>query len=309
MGKPRSRSTDYACYLGVRVVTCLLLSLPVSWSLWLVRTLALAIYLADRRHRNVAIDNLRQSFPARFSEEQLSRLTREVYQHFSMMLLELFLIPRKLRSRRWRREMKMIPSPDLREALTSGRPLLIVTAHYGNWELAAFMLSAYGIRGHLVGRPLDNPYLDAMLRRFRESAGHKVLSKHGDFGRMRAVLDAGGTLCTLADQDAGERGMFVDFFGRPASTHKAIAFLAQRTGALIIVVGAQNVGGLLNYALRVTDIIDAHDYARQAGALIAMTQRITAGVERLVRYDPRQYFWLHRRWKSQPQPTRAKKVA
>jgi KDO2-lipid IV(A) lauroyltransferase len=300
---------DYLCYLGVRVAACIFLSLPTAFSLWLVRTLALGIYWADRRHRNVAIDNLRHSFPGRYTDVQLRELTRRVYQHFGMMVLELLLIPRKWRSRRWRRECEMIPPPEFRKAVSSGRPILIVTAHYGNWELAAIMLSAYGVRSHLVGRPLDNPYLDALVRRFRESTGHKVLSKHGDLARMQAVLKRGGVLCTLADQDAGERGIFVDFFGRPASTHKAIAFLAQRAGALIIVVGTQNMGGLLNYALHVSDIIDGNDYARNADALHAITERITAGVERLVRCDPRQYLWLHRRWKSQPPPTQVDKAA
>ena len=126
---------------------------------------------------------------------------------------------------------------------------------------------------------------------------------------MIEVLDANETLGTLADQDAGPRGMFVEFFGRPASTHKAIARLAERTGAAIAVMGMQKIGGLLEYKFRVMDIIRPEDYADHAEATHAITQRFTTAVEQMVRLDPVQYFWLHRRWKHQPAIVEAKKAA
>lgn len=309
MAKTRSRLLDYAAYLAVRIADCTLQILPPSWSLAIVHALADVAYLVDRRHRHVAFDNLRQAFPGRYTEDQLRRLTRDVYRHFAMMLLEMTLLPRRYASRRWRQELVALTPDILKKVAASGRPILVVTAHYGNWELAAFIVRAYGIRAHLVARPLDNPFLDDSVRRFRESCGHKVISKHGDLTKMMSVLESGGAVCTLADQDAGHRGTFVDFFGRPASTHKAIALLAMRSNALMVVVGTQNVGGLFHYAVRVTDVIDPLDYAQDAQAILAITQRMTAGVEQLVRYDPRQYLWLHRRWKSQPPRDRERKAA
>jgi KDO2-lipid IV(A) lauroyltransferase len=300
VAKPRSRILDYAVYVAIRTTWCILTAVPLSWSLSIARTLALVGYYADRRHRLVAIENLRRAFPGIYTDEQLCQFTRDVFRHFALVLLEIMLIPRKSRSRRWREQMTKDAAGLLDQVLATGRPLLIVTAHYGNWELAALMLRLYGIRAHLVARQMDNPYLDDLMRRFRESFGHTMLSKRGDLGRMRRVLAAGGTLCTLVDQDAGSRGMFVDFFGRPASTHTVIAYLARKTHALIVVVGAQNMGAPLNYRLRVTDIIDPDDYTGNPDAVFAITQRVTAGVERLVRHDPRQYFWLHQRWKHTP---------
>ena len=303
MAKSRSRCLDYAQYFALRVLNCILQALPLACSLCLVRTLALLAYRIDRRHRLVALDNLRHAFPGVYTEKQLGEITLGVYQHFCTMILEMALIPRRLMSRRWREQLLKDVPQDLRQALSSGRPILVVTAHYGNWELTAFMLRFFGIRAHLVARQMDNPYLDEMMRNFRESIGHTVLSKRGDLARMEEVLHDRGTLCTLADQDAGPRGMFVDFFGRPASTHRVFAHLARRTQALIIVVGAQNLGTPLDYALRATDIIDPHEFASHPDAIRAITQRISTGVERLVRHDPRQYLWLHRRWKHQPTVT------
>jgi Kdo2-lipid IVA lauroyltransferase/acyltransferase len=300
MAKARSRYMDYGVYLLVRFVGCVVQALPLSCSVWIVRQLAYAAYRFDRRHTQVAVENIQQAFPGVYTPAQLSEIARNVYEHFAVMLLEVVVLLRRIGSRRWRASLLENVPPHLDRALSSGRPLLIATAHFGNWELTAFMLRFYGIRAHLVARPMDNVFLDDMMRRFRESLGHKVLSKHGDLKRMREVLAAGGTLCTLGDQDAGERGLFVNFFGRPASTHRVIAHLARRTGALIVVVAAQNLGEPLKYRLIATDVIDPNTYANHADADYAITQRVAAGVELLVRHDPRQYFWFHRRWKSQP---------
>jgi KDO2-lipid IV(A) lauroyltransferase len=184
--------------------------------------------------------------------------------------------------------------------MRSGRPVVLVTAHYGNWEAAAHILNLCRFHGHLVGRPIDNPWIDAEVRRFRERAGHQLLTKDGDVRAMLEVLKSNGLLVTLADQDAGPRGLFVDFFGRPASTHKAIASLAHRSGAVIVVGGAKNAGGILDYQLWLPDVIWPEEYANLPDAVVALTQRITTAIERAIRDDPTQYLWLHRRWKHQP---------
>jgi len=304
MARGRSRLVDFGVYCVLRSVGCVLQALSPELATHLVEALAALACRLDRRHRGVARDNVRQAFPGRYTEEQLDRLVRDVYCHFGRVALELLLIPRKLGRRTWPRFIDASELGKLEDAYRLGRPMLLVTAHYGSWELAAYCLGLVGAHAHLVARPLDNPYLEASMREFRERTGNRVLRKNGDFGRMRQVLAAGGTLCTLADQDAGARGMFVEFFGRPASTHKAIAHLMQHSGACIAVVGVQNTGGLLRYALRVTDVIRPEDYAGQADATYAITRRVNAAVERLVCYDPRQYLWLHQRWKHQPPQAR-----
>src|SRR5258706_16456245 len=98
------------------------------------------------------------------------------------------------------------------EVLLSGRPVLFVTGHFGNWEVAGMAFGLVGFRSHAIARPLDNPYVDDLLRSFRERTGQKLLAKQGDFANIEALLKSGGILATLADQDAGPRGLFVDFF-------------------------------------------------------------------------------------------------
>lgn len=309
MAKPRSPWMDYALYFVSRVVVCVLQSVSPRLALSLMETLLALVFRFDRRHREATIDNLRHAFPGQYSDAELHALALNTYRHFGSMILEMILMTRKLTAGSCHRFVDGAEYPRLRAMIDSGRPVILLTAHYGNWELAAHWLGLVGLRSTLVGRPLDNPHLDRWLQSLRKWTGHKVVSKTGDIRQMIEVLAAKETLCTLADQDAGPRGMFVEFFGRPASTHKAIARMAERTGAVIAVVGMQKIGGLLEYKWRVMDMIRPEDYADHAEATHAITQRFTAAVEQMVRLDPVQYFWLHRRWKHQPATVEVKKAA
>src|SRR5262249_8113475 len=155
----------------------------------------------------------------------------------------------------WRRHFNLGSSKEIIGCLLSGRPLMIVTGHFGNWEMAGYALGLLGFTTHAVARPLDNPYLDDYLRYFREKTGQKILAKKGDYDQMQTLLDSAGVIATLADQDAGQRGLFVDFFGRPASTHKAIALLALEHRVPLLVVGTPKVAEPLSYEVIAGDVI------------------------------------------------------
>jgi KDO2-lipid IV(A) lauroyltransferase len=216
------------------------------------------------------------------------------------LLAEVIHLPRRLHPNNWRQYFEMKGARQVVGCLLSDRPVFLVTGHFGNWELGGYTLGLLGFTLHAVARPLDNPFLDDFLRRFRERTGQRVLAKKGDFDQMVSVLGAGGVIATLADQDAGQRGLFVDFFGRPASTHKAIALLALEHRVPLLVTGTVRVGEPMRYQVQVEDLIWPEEYERHPDAVRAITQRFTTALERLVRRSPHQYFWLHRRWKHQP---------
>lgn len=299
MAGERSRVVDYSVYLLVRGVVCVLQMLSVGASLRLADALAWLARHVNRRHRRVADDNLRHAYPE-LGDGQRARLVAAVYRHFFRMMLTMVHLPRCYHVTSWRRYLDITPGVPLIEALISGRPVLLVTGHFGNWELGGYTLGVFGFRSHAIFRPLDNPYLDRFLRQFRQRTGQGLLAKQGDFERMEAILSAGGVIATLGDQDAGQRGLYVDFFGRPASTHKAIALLALEHGAPLVVLGLPRVAAPLFHHLVVSDVIDPLDYAGRPDAVTAMTQRFTSAFERLIRDHPDQYLWLHRRWKHQP---------
>jgi KDO2-lipid IV(A) lauroyltransferase len=310
MAKSRSRLADYSIYLLVRVVVCLVQAFSLSAGRSLAAGLAWLAYRLDRRHREVARENLRLAFPGQYTEAELDALVRGVYRHFCTMLIEIIHLPRKLHVTNWRRHLTLDNGRDIVIALLSGLPLMIVTGHFGNWEMAGYAIGLLGFTTHAIARPLDNPYLDDFLRSFREKTGQKVLAKHGDFEQMQALLENGGVIATLADQDAGQRGLFVDFFGRPASTHKAIALLSLEHRVPLLVVGTPRVAEPMNYEVRAAEVIRPEDYeGRRADAVRAMTQRFTTALEELIRQAPGQYFWLHRRWKHQPKAKKGKQAA
>jgi KDO2-lipid IV(A) lauroyltransferase len=309
MAKQRSAATDYAVYLVLRFIVCMLQALPYRAGATFAGTLAWLVFHIDKRHTNVARENLRRAFPGRFDEAQLDALVLQVYRHFCTLVIDIIHLPRKLNPHTWRRYLEIPEIPKVIDCLLSGRPLLLATGHFGNWEAGGYTLALLGFTTHAIARPLDNPYLDDFLRWFRERTGQKILAKKGDFDQMQSILARGGLLATLADQDAGQRGLFVDFFGRPASTHKAVALLALEYKVPMMVLGIRKLRGELRHELHIADVIYPEEYEGQPDAVRAITQRYTHALEQTVRAAPEQYFWLHRRWKHQPMPKKAKRAA
>src|SRR5262245_34604376 len=213
MSKSRSRIADYAVYLVVRIAVCLIQALPPMAARRLADGLARLAYGVNLRHRLVAMENLSHAFPGGMEAGDLDEVVRGVYRHFCTLLIEIVRLPRELHVENWRRHLELKGGRQLVSVLLSRRPVMVVTGHFGNWELAGYALGLFGFKGHAIARPLDNPYVDDFLRGFRERTGQKVLAKKGDFDQMQSVLDVGGVIATLADQDAGARGLFVDYFG------------------------------------------------------------------------------------------------
>lgn len=299
MAKARSKVVDYLVFLAVRIAVCIIQCLSLKASRSLAVGLAWVAYKVDKRHRRVAAENLWRAYPE-LGYDAVDQLVRDVYRHFLTVVIEIVQIPRKLCVTNWKKYIELAGGPEIVRALLSDRPLLIVTGHFGNWEMAGYTLGLLGFKTYAIARPLDNPYLNDYFLRFRQKTGQTIINKNGDFDRLVHVLQSGGVVATLADQDAGQRGLFVDFFGRPASTHKAVALLALEHQVPMAVSGAPRVGAAMKYLSVTEEVIFPEEYAKERDPVRALTQRFTAALERLIRRYPEQYFWLHRRWKHQP---------
>lgn len=315
MAKPRRPAADLAVYLVIRLVVCVIHAVPPAVAFWLADRIAWLLHRFVPSRRRVALENLTAAYPELTADPaRTDRAVRAMYRHLVRAVVESVLVPRKFRVGNWRAFVDLSAARAALSAnLLTDRPVLIVTAHFGNWELAGYVTGAMGLKSYAVARVLDNPHIERFVRRLRQATGQTLIAKKDDFDRLTAALASGGKVSTLADQDAGARGVFVDFFGRPASTHKAVALMAIEFGAKILVVGVPRVKregrpalpappGLqdLFYAVEVGDVIDPADYAGRADAVRAITERYTTALERIIRRHPEQYFWLHRRWKHQP---------
>jgi len=311
MAKKRSPLADYLVYLLVRFLVCIVQAMSWGWALNLASGLAWLAIRLDRRHRLVAHDNLRHAF-GHLDQPARDQLVRASYLHLTTMMVEMIRLPRVLHAHNAGDYVHHASAGDLEQIQrmqASGRTHLVLTGHFGNWEVLNFVAGLAGFRGGIVARRLDNPYLDRFVARFRRQTGQLLLDKSADYARILDFLDRGVSLGMVGDQDAGPRGLFVDFFGRPASTFKSIALLSLQYQLPIVVMAAARVGQPMRYRIYLEDIILPEAYAAHPDAARAITQRYTDALEHMVRRHPEQYFWLHRRWKHQPQPRRAKKAA
>lgn len=268
----------------------------------------------------VAHDNLRQALGPGPSEATIDDYIRRMWVHLFRVVIEIVQLPRKARDNSILDVVQYGPGRQAGwSAFNSGRPVLMVGGHFGNWEVANSVFGLYGVSMGMIARDLDNPYLHEWFKRFRESTGHRMFSKDGASEQMLPLLARGGHVGLLCDQDAGPRGLFVDYFGKPASTFKSIALAALEYRALICVGGAirlpdnfhgdHTVGPAWSrFELICEEVIDPEtiDSLDPVGEI---TRRYTAALERLVRRAPEQYFWVHRRWKSVPQQRRAARKA
>lgn len=311
MARQQHWMLDYAVYLAVRLVVCVIQAIPWTWAVAAAEGLAWLAHRLNQRHRQVARDNLRAAFPD-LADAEIDRLVRAVYRHLFLVVMEMIFLPRKLHLASLERHVDYAVPGDydrVIELVGLGRPVILLTGHFGNWEVLSYVLGLAGYRGGVVARPLDNPYLDRFIHQFRSRTGQVLLAKKGSFDDIQDSLAHGDGLGVLADQDAGPRGVFVDFFGRPASTFKAIALLSLEYQAPILVLAAARASDDLRFTLYVGDVIFPEEYAHAADAIRAITQRYTTALERIVRHHPDQYFWLHRRWKHQPAARKGKRAA
>ncbi len=298
--KPRRWLLDYVVYLLVRGVVAVCQMLPIGVCYGLADGLAWVMYRVDRRHRAVAMENLAEAFGDSLDESGRDRMVRGVYRHFCRMIMEMLKIPRELELTRWRKILRLTGHVPVLERLMDGGPLILVTGHFGNWEMAGYLFGVFGFPSNTIYRPLDNPYLDRFIKEFRGRTGQKLIPKKGGAEEMVKVLEGGGVISALADQDAGPKGLFVDFFGRPASTFKAIALMAIQYETAIVVGGARRLGDRFQYEVVCEELIEPKQWAEEADPVRWITQRYTSALERMVRRDPEQYLWLHRRWKHRP---------
>lgn len=305
--KRRRPAVDYGVYLIVRLIVAVVQALSIERSYGFARLLARVLYAADKRHRKVALENLEKAFGDRYDAGERDEIVRGVYLHFGMMLMELMHIPRKLHPTTWRDRITLAGQGDVLRCLMKGGPVIMLSGHFGNWEMAGYLFGVFGFPPYSVARTLDNPHLDRFLRKFRERTGQKLIPKKGGYDQMLDVLRSGGVLSFLADQDAGQNGLYVDFFGRPASTHKAIALLAIEYRTPVVVGSARRVGPGFRYEVACDRIIDPAEWEGRDDDIRWLTQEFTTALETAIRKSPEQYLWLHRRWKHQPKPRERKR--
>ena len=296
-------------YLVFRSIVCVVDAVPAQTAARAAGTAArfLCRVLPPKLLRfPVARENLRRAYGPELTDAQADRIIVRMWIHLFRMVVEIVQLPRKLRLYNGLGVVQYHNSPASVRALCCGRPAIVLSGHFGNWELATAMFGFFGFPMGVVARDLDNPYLHRWFERWRTATGHRLISKKGGGGDMVQFLENRGALAMLGDQDAGRRGIFVPFFRHEASTFKSIALVALQHRAVICMGYARRLPDdfvncrWVRFEMGCEDVIDTLDYEDSDDPVREITIRYTAALERVIRKSPEQYFWIHRRWKSQP---------
>ncbi len=290
---------DYGVYLVVRIFVCVI----QACSLETCHTIAsfLAWLFADvLRVRHRTLDgNLRKAFPEK-SEAERRKLARSMWRHLLVMLCEIAHAPRRIHRSNWRKYVRLRQMQPLAHALLTERPVVTVTGHFGNFEMAGYLSGLFGYPTYTIARPLDNPHLDRFVNQFRGATGQFMLPKEGSAPAVQRVMEAGETIALLADQHAGPSGCWVEMFGQPTSCHKAVALFALSSGAPLLISYARRTGKPMHFELGMADHYDPELDVQRSHNVTTLTQWYCDHLERLIRESPEQYWWVHRVWRGAP---------
>ncbi len=290
---------DWLEYAPVWLIVKALGALPRPLSRACGIALAQAIYFVHRRLRRVGMRNLELAFPERSAGER-RRILRGVFTSLGRQLAEFCRLP-KYTAANISETVIYDSFENFDAAERRGKGVLFVTAHLGGWELGSFAHSMHGHPLNIVVRPLDNPYLDRLVDRYRTLHGNLTFGKQ-DFARgLLESMKRGQTVGILIDQNmTPPQGVFVPFFGIPACTASGLARVALRTDAAVVPGFTIWDSAIRKYKVHFEPAIPLIRTGNDEADAVANTAQFTRVIEEFVRRYPDQWLWVHRRWKTRP---------
>ncbi len=287
--------TSYATYLMLQAITLFLNTLPLSSALWIGRCLGRLAFTFVRTRRTVALSNLQTALGREKSLQEIENLARRTFSNLGMTLVEFLRIPR-LRMSYYHRYVRVEGWDHLRRALEGGKGVIALTFHFGNWELPGLGASFFGYPIVALAQRIHNPWIDRYVRRTRKATGVTILPKRRVTQQVIKHLRQGKIVAIFVDQrERTKSQVFVDFFGKKASTTPSPVIFSLRTGAPMIPLFTVREKNTFHRV-----IIGAPLVPKTTGDtdtdLRTNAEAYTKVLEGMIRKHPDQYFWLHNRW-------------
>ena len=277
-------------------ITYFLLSLLKKWTSFLspktrwrfANRLASIIYRYIPVRQNQARKNIGRAFP-QWSSAKIEETIKNAYRFFTYNFVQFLSFPKS-----WEGVKISVTGKELiDESLQQKRGIIMISAHFGAWEL---FVKSLGDHGHFcvgVANRQRNLGSDRFFQEQRELCGVKHIFEKKRIDKMYEVLSRNGILGLVSDQDAKKKGVFVNFFGIPASTHRGAALFHEKANSPMI-FGVCIQTGFQQYQVEFRPVIPKSQTVKD------ITQAYTSILEKIVRQYPEQYFWFHRRWKTKP---------
>lgn len=257
--------------------------------------LASLLFALPHSRKIVTLDNLSKAFPD-LAPRQIKRLARGAYRNYGTAMMEFFWSNGKT-AEEILKTVQVSDDSAIRKYLGTPQALLFLSAHCGNWEWMLQAVRLYvGRPMTAVVHPLRNRRVDRLVESIRVQFGNSMIPMGSAVREVVYALHSGGYVCMLGDQSGPKEAVFIDFFGRPAATHRGAAAFSLRTGApLILTLVERCPDG--TYDLRFEDIDRTGLDKYTEENVVELTRRHTAALERYIRLRPDQWLWMHKRWK------------
>ncbi len=263
------------------------------------RGLGVFVWRVVRFRRTVILENLHAAFPEK-NEAWIQATALDFYRNLGMTLVEF--LASGHRSRADLVSNVVIEGEEHITALVAqGRGALFISGHLGNFELMLPRAAVQGYSVYGIVKRQSNRLIDEFYNGIRAREGVGIIHTGGSFPKILKAIAGGGMVGIMGDQDAGKRGHFVEFMGRSASVNLGPATVAAKAGCPLLMVFVTRQPDY-SHVMKVLPAIEVDPAWNHETAVRKLTEIHTARLEEAVREAPAMYYWVHRRWKTQPPP-------
>lgn len=262
------------------------------------------LYFLDRPHRKTVLKNLYIAFKNEKSEKELKNIAKNTFMHFGKVIADIFK-SFNIKKEELSKIAEIIGIENLENALRKKRGVLLFSSHYGNWEIAVLRLALEYDSISWLARKMDNPYLENIILRLRQSFGSKIIHKKNATREVISSLKNNAIIGILIDQNVLEKeGCFVEFLGEKASTSPSLAIFHLRTGAPIVPMFCVPDSNY-KYHVKLYPPIQFENCDSSKRNQLKITQFCTKIIEKEIKENPAFWLWFHKRWKTRPKGERS----
>ena len=281
---------------GFYTLKFLIFILPSSFQKMLAKFLAFAFMKLKKKRFNIVMTNLNLAFGETKTKEEKLEIAKKCYYNFAKYLGINFILNQNTTKQKILEQVVFKNEHFLLDAIKSGRPIIVTTAHFGQWEIFGLAVAAHFGPSSVLGRKLDSSVMDKILRANRAQFDVELIDKDGGAKDILKALKARRIVGILVDQNTAPKdGIKVQFFGKDVLHTPAASVLAQKTNALIINAFIYQKGENLN-EICFEQPIDISTFDKE-DAVQKATQMQCSACEEMVRAKPEEYFWFHQRFK------------